>query len=322
MDQRLTQVFKDAISLKASDISFLPAGDSYQVKFCVAGIFKKYQVMDASTISQWISFLKYQAEMALSEKRRPQLGALRYELEQKQYFLRLSTVGDFLNRESLVIRIIYPSQKIAQGCFFAEQWDRLNQACHKRGLILFAGPMGNGKTTTMYSLAKNLTEKQVMCIEDPIEIYEPDFLQIQVNDKAEMTYAALLKVALRHHPDVFIIGEIRDNQTAKIAINAALSGHLVLSTVHAASCYGVWQRMENLGISAFELRQTLQLVSYQRLIPTTMNKSMLLFDILTGDEMAEKKACQQMTRKWGEHLDICVKNGWITPKNRQNFAEG
>lgn len=328
MDAVLQKIFTDAIGRKASDISFLPQKDRYVVKFCVAGSYEFHGDFDFRQAVQWIGFLKYRADMSLAEQRRPQLGSWELEHGGSPVYCRLSTVGDFLNRESLVIRLIYQdggSQR--NGCLFPDQWDRIADACRRRGLLLLSGPMGSGKTTTMYDLARNLGDRQVMCIEDPVEISEPDFLQVQVNEKAGMTYSSLLKVALRHHPDVFIIGEIRDAMTAKAAVNAALSGHLVLSTVHATSVYGIWQRMRNLGISDEELGQTLRLASYQRLIPRSDGGAGVLFDMLEIDELERGIRCglserRQMTKEWRERLGLCVKVGEITEETAGRYAQG
>lgn len=211
--------------------------------------------------------------------------------------------------------------------FFEEQIYTLQKACIKNGLIVFSGPMGSGKTTTMYNLARKLAnEKHVMSIEDPIEIYEPNFLQLQVNNKAQMSYSELLKVALRHHPDVFLIGEIRDNMTAKVAINAALSGHLILTTVHARNVYGVYQRLKNLGISDEELQQTMQVISYQRLIPTIDGGAKVLFDQIEGKDL-DKDIIQgniqsRMTKDWREKLEYCYLNNWINKESFETFIEG
>ncbi|WP_334116363.1 competence type IV pilus ATPase ComGA [Ligilactobacillus sp.] len=328
MDGVLQKILTDAMDKKASDISFLPQENSYLVKFCVAGRFEAYDEFDFGRAGQWIGFLKYRADMSLAEQRRPQLGSWKLEHNGRPVYCRLSTVGDFLNRESLVMRLIYQDElQEEKNCFFTDQWDRLSASCRKRGLILFSGPMGSGKTTTMYELARKMTDKQIMCIEDPVEISEPHFLQVQVNEKAGMSYSDLLKVALRHHPDVFIIGEIRDGLTAKTAVNAALSGHLVLSTVHAASVYGIWQRMINLGISSEELEQTMRLASYQRLIPRENGGSSVLFDFLDIDELEESirensGRNRQMTKEWGKRLGICVETGEISEETAVRFLQG
>ena len=246
MKRSVEILLQEAISLKASDIFFFPKNDRYQIKVNVLGTNRIIKECSKEFGGQLINYLKFQSNMAVSEKRRPQLGSWIYSDEKNEVFCRLSSVGDFLGNESLVVRLIFPSTFFEENYFFEEQIYTLQKACIKNGLIVFSGPMGSGKTTTMYNLARKLAnEKHVMSIEDPIEIYEPNFLQLQVNNKAQMSYSELLKVALRHHPDVFLIGEIRDNMTAKVAINAALSGHLILTTVHARNVYGVYQRLKN-----------------------------------------------------------------------------
>ena len=239
MQSELRTILAKAIKQRASDIYFLPKDDYFSVGFSLAGKYCFQSKLPLVVGQQCLNYLKFKADMSLSEQRRPQLGAWVYKWQGEVIFCRLSTVVDFLNRESLMIRLIYDGVKQQQGYFFSDQWELVRTACQKRGMIIFAGPMGSGKTSAMYYFARQLQDKQVLCIEDPIEIYEPDFLQLQVNDKALMGYADLLKVALRHHPDVFIIGEVRDEGTAQAVVRAALSGHLILTTVHARSALGV-----------------------------------------------------------------------------------
>ncbi|EPC49556.1 type II secretory pathway/competence component, ATPase, partial [Lacticaseibacillus paracasei subsp. paracasei Lpp123] len=149
-------------------------------------------------------------------------------------FLRLSSVADFRGGESLVVRII---KGIPDAAGARHLLDRLlGILLQKRGMLTLAGPTGSGKTTLLYQLATRLAEsRMVLSIEDPVEINQPQFLQLQVNPEADMTYPQLLKAALRHRPDVLLIGEIRDRQTAQSACEAAISGHIVLATVHARS---------------------------------------------------------------------------------------
>lgn len=137
----------------------------------------------------------------------------------------------------------------------------------KQGLILLAGQMGSGKTTTLYHVAANhLNDQMVLTIEDPVELVVPQFLQLQVNNAAQMSYDRLLKLALRHHPDVMIIGEIRDAETAHIVVQAALSGHLILSTVHAMSITGIWYRLRAFGIPVDLLNQVIVGLGYQEMM--------------------------------------------------------
>lgn len=327
MKKSVEILLQEAISLKASDIFFFPKNDRYQIKVNVLGTNRIIKECSKEFGGQLINYLKFQSNMAVNEKRRPQLGSWIYSDEKNEVFCRLSSVGDFLGNESLVVRLIFPSTFFEENYFFEEQIYTLQKACIKNGLIVFSGPMGSGKTTTMYNLARKLANKKhVMSIEDPIEIYEPNFLQLQVNNKAQMSYSELLKVALRHHPDVFLIGEIRDNMTAKVAINAALSGHLILTTVHARNVYGVYQRLKNLGISDEELQQTMQVISYQRLIPTIDGRAKVLFDQIEGKDL-DKDIIQgniqsRMTKDWREKLEYCYLNNWINKESFETFIEG
>ncbi|OYP90765.1 competence type IV pilus ATPase ComGA [Ligilactobacillus salivarius] len=327
MKRSVEILLQEAISLKASDIFFFPKNDRYQIKVNVLGTNRIIKECSKEFGGQLINYLKFQSNMAVSEKKSPQLGSWIYSDEKNEVFCRLSSVGDFLGNESLVVRLIFPSTFFEENYFFEEQIYTLQKACIKNGLIVFSGPMGSGKTTTMYNLARKLAnEKHVMSIEDPIEIYEPNFLQLQVNNKAQMSYSELLKVALRHHPDVFLIGEIRDNMTAKVAINAALSGHLILTTVHARNVYGVYQRLKNLGISDEELQQTMQVISYQRLIPTIDGGAKVLFDQIEGKDL-DKDIIQgniqsRMTKDWREKIEYCYLNNWINKESFETFIEG
>lgn len=326
MNEEITQLFAAAIKRHASDIYLLPRQDDYEISLSYVGEFHSYQKVSQAKARQMVNFFKFKADMSLSERRRPQLGAWTYQTEAITVFCRLASVGTFLDQESVVIRLIYQQNDANNGYFFQEQFQQILAACYKRGLVLFAGPMGSGKTTAMYHFAKQLGDKLVMTIEDPVEIYEPHFLQLQVNDQAQMSYESLLTAALRLHPDVFVIGEIRNEQTAAIAVKAALSGHLVLSTVHAQNVYGVFLRLLNLGVSPADLDQTVQLVSYQRLIETTTDQQKVLFDLLSLDETSwaqiKQKKRGKMTDEWAKNLAICFQQGQITAATQAKYALG
>ncbi|XIF20385.1 MAG: hypothetical protein AJITA_01138 [Acetilactobacillus jinshanensis] len=186
----------------------------------------------------------------------------------------------------MVVRLIRNLDCQRLNFLIPEQFKKLLSLAPYRGLMLFAGPTGSGKTTTIYQLAKNYgSNKMIMTIEDPVEIIQNDFLQLQINRKAGMNYQQLLKVGLRHRPDIFIIGEIRDTYTAKAAIQAALSGHLVLSTVHAQSPEGTVNRLLQLKVNEHYLRQCLNTIVYQRLLPTCHSEMGALFNIVTKDQL-------------------------------------
>lgn len=315
-----------AIGHRAADLYILPYRKYYRLLMTCQGELQVIKEVSPDYGQRLISFLKYRADMTVSEHRRPQLGAMEWQRGPEIVNLRLSSVGDYQGRESLVVRFIYHLSPANYHLLFPDQWQQLKKLLKQRGLILFAGPMGSGKTTTMYQLARELAGHQVvMTIEDPVEIHEPRFIQLQVNELAGMDYQQLLRLGLRHRPDVFIIGEIRDPETAKMTIRAALSGHLVLGTVHAQNVYGVIARLEQLGVPNFYLYQVLTGICYQRLLPLRAGSQAVLFDMLAGNRI-EEALCKQgkwgMTDEWKRHLNQAQGRGEITVQIATAFAQG
>ncbi|OJG77765.1 secretion system protein E [Enterococcus ratti] len=214
--------------------------------------------------------------MDIGEKRKAQLGSLTYIFNEREVRLRLSSVGDYLQRESLVIRLLYDLSEKYFRCFSSTDLQLISERTKKRGLYLFSGPVGSGKTSLMYYLAQE-EELQVITIEDPVEIEEMSFLQLQVNEKIQQTYDQLLKLALRHRPDLLIIGEIRDQKTAQIAIRAALTGHRVFATVHARHLNATEARMIELIGRKEELCECLSGVVYQEILLDYTQSSAVLW---------------------------------------------
>lgn len=328
MSDQFAKIINQAITTHCSDLYCLPVPTGY----CLQGSCNNGQVAYKKQISadlgqRLLSFLKYRANMAVSEHRRPQAGALIWQVSEGETInIRISTVGNFLDQESMVIRFIYTLKDSSYHLLASEQWAKLTDSLIHRGLFLFAGPMGSGKTTTMYRLARTLPSNTVvMTIEDPVEIAEPRFLQLQVNELAGMGYSDLLRVGLRHRPDVFIIGEIRDQKTAMMAIRAALSGHLVLATIHARNVYGVLSRLRQLDIDQEFLQASISGVSYQRLLPTCAGHPAVLFDFLSGTELQQafsKPGKVGMTNEWQKRITAAITDGQITQQTAAYYAEG
>ena len=234
---------------------------------------KQYNISEEEG-GRLITYFKYLSNMDVGEKRRPQSGSLAYSLgKDTTQDLRLSTISNYHNQESLVIRLLEVKEEVFldKSNFFQEELRLMKRLVQLRsGLILFSGPVNSGKTTTMYQLVRDRmknTNLQVIAIEDPVEIEEEKFLQIQVNEKAGSTYEASLKASLRHHPDIIIVGEIRDEETARMAIRGALTGHLIIASIHAKNAEGVLSRMNELGISNDMLGQTVVAIVFQKLLP-------------------------------------------------------
>jgi len=243
--QSVNKLLTIALEKGASDIYYLPSPQGYLIRLRVPTGLVTIAERDSKRGQQEINYLKFMAGMNVAEHRRVQLGAF-YQKESAA-FLRLSSVADFRGGESLVVRII---KGIPDAAGARHLLDRLlGILLQKRGMLTLAGPTGSGKTTLLYQLATRLAEsRMVLSIEDPVEINQPQFLQLQVNPEADMTYPQLLKAALRDRPDVLLIGEIRDRQTAQSACEAAISGHIVLATVHARSAADTPLRLSSFGL--------------------------------------------------------------------------
>lgn len=253
-----------AIEQHYADLYFKSVGNSYRLSGQVDGTLRTLQQLTPRFAEHVLSVIKYWALLNLAEKRRPQLGRFTYQ----EHFIRVSVVGDFLGKESLVIRLLQPSlgvQRFTDNSKFGE----LLTARPNSGLYLIAGPTGAGKTSTLYRLLRNWSKNRVvLTVEDPVEYVEPEYLQLQVNETANIFYEDLIKVALRQRPDILVIGEIRDKKTAHAALQAALSGHLVLATIHANSALLVVDRLLDLGLDATLVSAALVKSVYQRLEKT------------------------------------------------------
>lgn len=245
---------------------------------------EEYRQVPLATAQQLISRFKYLGQMDVGEKRKAQLGAITYSLKEEVQRLRISTVGDYRGQESMVIRFLYDLTSVEH--FFPEDAKFIqNKIQQKVGLYLFSGPTGSGKTTFMYHLARHY-HGQVIAIEDPVEIEEAAFLQLQTNEKIGQTYNQLIKLSLRHRPDLLIIGEIRDGQTAHAAIRAALTGHTVLATLHARGVIETYTRFTELANSEVDLKHCLNGIIYQELLMDSSQamKTLFAYKFYTGQQ--------------------------------------
>ena len=301
MVQEIAQkIIATAKEKKAQDIYFIPKEKSYELHMRVGDERCLVDSYEFDVLAAVISHFKFVAGMNVGEKRRSQLGSCDYQYDEKVSSLRLSTVGDYRGHESLVIRLLHDEEQDLH--FWFQDMNELGEQYRQRGLYLFAGPVGSGKTTLMHELAKSLFKgQQVMSIEDPVEIKQEDMLQLQLNEAIGLTYENLIKLSLRHRPDLLIIGEIRDSETARAVVRASLTGATVFSTIHAKSIRGVYERLLELGVTEEELAVVLQGVCYQRLI---------------GEggivDFANKDYQEHQPTSWNEQIDQLLKDGHIT----------
>lgn len=260
------KIIAQAVEEKAQDIYMIPRAEAYELYMRIGDERRFIDVFGHDRMASLISHFKFVAGMNVGEKRRSQLGSCDYEYaDGESISLRLSSVGDYRSYESLVIRLLFKGRHDLH--FWFNGMETILKEIRGRGLYLFSGPVGSGKTSLMYQLVKEkFSSKQVISIEDPVEIKEDNILQLQLNESIGMTYDSLIKLSLRHRPDVLMIGEIRDSQTARAVIRASLTGATVFSTIHAKSISGVYARLLELGVSRDELDNSLRGIAYQRLI--------------------------------------------------------
>lgn len=274
IEQLAERVLTDAVRSNATDIHFLPRKNDTLIQLRIGNKLIPKINIPKHECDRLISHFKFTASMDIGERRRPQSGAFSYEVDEQVIGLRLSTLPAS-NSESLVIRLLPQQQQIPfdQLSLFPTMTRKLIALLkHSHGLIIFTGPTGSGKTTTLYSLlneTSHLFQRNVITLEDPIEKEYDQVLQVQVNEKAGVSYTTGLKAILRHDPDIIMVGEIRDAETAKIAVRAALTGHLVLSTLHTRNAKGAIFRLCEFGVNWQEIEQTLVAVTAQRLVELT-----------------------------------------------------
>lgn len=306
MVQKIAQeLIRKAVKKRVSDLYLLPREASCQVYERVLDTRNLVGEFEEATYGAIISHFKFVAGMNVGEKRRSQQGACDYDYEAGTIALRLSTVGDYRGKESLVIRFLYDQQDELH--FWFDALGRVQHVIRGRGLYLFSGPVGSGKTTLMYCLAEmKFAEQQIVTIEDPVEIKRDEMLQLQLNESIGLTYDNLIKLSLRHRPDLLIIGEIRDRETARAVIRASLTGVTIFSTVHGKSIAGVYARMLELGVRPDELCHALQGIIYQRLIGGGG-----IVDVATEAYQAYS------AKRWNQQVDQLFAAGYISEYQAQ-----
>jgi competence protein ComGA len=324
IEELADRMLKDAVTKQATDIHIIPRKQDTLVQFRMAHRLVTRYSLPTEECERLISHFKFSASMDIGEKRRPQNGSYSIVVGNQEIGLRLSTLPGN-KKESLVIRLLPQHQSIPsyQVSLFPTMTNKLLALLkHAHGLIILTGPTGSGKTTTLYTLLEkstNLFERNVIALEDPIEKESDAVLQVQVNEKAGISYATGLKAILRHDPDIIMVGEIRDSETAKTAVRAALTGHLVLSTMHTRDAKGAIYRLLEFGVDWIEIEQTLVAVTAQRLVELSCAfcksdcssscyiceraKKACVFEILAGQSLShvideakgEKRAYSYMT---------------------------
>jgi type IV pilus assembly protein PilB len=259
-----------AVNERASDIHVEPGERDLRVRYRIDGVLHEIMATPRSVSAAVVSRLKIMADLDIAERRVPQDGRISLRISDRPIDLRVATLPSIYG-EKVVIRILDKEDSVLDLVdlgFLSHSLEPF-QASYKKphGLILVTGPTGSGKTTTLYAALSvlNNPEKNIITVEDPVEYRLPGITQVQVNRKAGLVFATALKSILRSDPDIMLIGEIRDGETAKIAVEAALTGHLVLSTLHTNDAASSIGRLIDMGVEPFLVSSALDAVLAQRL---------------------------------------------------------
>jgi type II secretory ATPase GspE/PulE/Tfp pilus assembly ATPase PilB-like protein len=265
------KLIQRAIHEKTSDIHLEPRQDGFRIRFRIDGILYEKEKFNKKLERNILSRIKILCGMDVAESRRPQDGRMTVHSDLGEYELRASTLPN-INGENMVLRVLsknFSGQDFqALGMELGDQRVVMEMIQKPHGLILVTGPTGSGKTTSLYSVLSQLNEnsKNIISVEDPVEYELPGINQTMVNRQLGYTFANAMKNILRHDPDIIMVGEIRDKETAEMAIQAALTGHLVLSTIHTNTAAGAITRLVEMDIEPFLIGSALNGVIAQRLI--------------------------------------------------------
>lgn len=264
-------ILADGVRARATDVHIEPQQVDVKVRYRIDGLLREVMTLPKTVHAALVSRLKIMTSMDISERRRPQDGRGRVTIEGRDVSLRVSTIPT-MRGEKVVLRLLRQGQEtvlLEDTGLTKDQLAALTEAIRQsQGFILFTGPTGSGKTTSMYAalLEKRSDEVNIVTLEDPIEYQVPGISQMQIDDKTGLTFARGLRSVLRQDPNVIMVGEIRDVETAHIALQSAMTGHLVFSTVHTNDAVSAVTRLVDMGVETFLVASALTLVVAQRLV--------------------------------------------------------
>ncbi len=296
----IDEIISDALGFKASDIHLEPSEETVLIRFRVDGVLKEAGVLPRIYYDNIVNRIKVQAKLRTDEHNISQDGSIRFKTKDAhQIDLRVSVMPT-VDGEKIAIRILgeYVRDFTLGDLGLSVKNEEMIQETSELpfGMILVTGPTGSGKSTTLYALLKILNSPQVniTTIEDPVEYKMPGINQIQVNEGANLTFARGLRSIVRQDPDIILVGEIRDTETAEIAVNAALTGHLLLSTFHANDASTAIPRLLDMGIEPFLLASTLELIVAQRLVRTICDQCRYSVTVKREDIVSKNKSLQNI----------------------------
>ena len=314
----VSMLIADAFKRRSSDIHIEPLENKFRIRYRIDGILHEVPGPPKHLQSSVISRVKLMAGMDIAEKRLPQDGRIRLTIHQKDIDLRVSTLPAIYG-ESVVLRILDRSSflmGLSQLGFLEDEQETFEKIIRSpHGIILDTGPTGSGKTTTLYACLNyiNKPDRKLVTIEDPVEYQLNGVNQVQIKPQIGLSFATGLRSILRQAPDVIMVGEIRDYETAQIAIQAALTGHLVISTLHTNDAPGAITRLVDMGVKSYLVASSLQAILAQRLVRMVCPECRIPY-IPTKEELANFGIKQDVLKKatfyTGRGCDVCSQTGF------------
>lgn len=320
----LNTVIENAVNNSASDIHIEPIDTELRVRFRVDGVMREILRTPISMAGPVVSRVKIMSDLNIAERRLPQDGRISYPLEDRVIDLRVSVIPTMFG-EKVVMRIldrasiILEKEKLGLRGRNSEQFDEL--IAKPYGIVLVTGPTGSGKTTTLYTMLNQLNseEQNIITLEDPVEFNFKGISQIQVNNKAGLTFASGLRSILRQDPDIIMVGEMRDQETTEIAVRSALTGHLVLSTIHTNDAASAVTRLIDMKIEPFLISASIVGIISQRLVRTICPYCIEDYEANYAEmTMLGVKVSNKLKLKKGKGCNYCHQSGY---KGRRGIFE-
>ncbi|MFV0393253.1 MAG: ATPase, T2SS/T4P/T4SS family [Coprobacillaceae bacterium] len=327
MQDEFEKLILNALYEKVTDIH-ITLKSSCIVYFRYVGQLKQYTEFEHTKGLKLINYIRFLSKIDMNYHWKPQTGNYIWVEGERNYYLRVSSLPSNTT-DSLVIRILNNHEllDINTISYFEDTRKFLTSISQKRhGLFIVSGATGSGKSTTLYTLLDTIhkhSNRNIITLEDPIEVVKKYCLQIQMNDGMGITYQDTLKQVLRHDPDVIMIGEIRDKETAKLAINCALTGHLVLTTLHVGTCITTIQRLLHLDISLLDIKETIVGVLTQTMLQNkTTNKPVILSEFMNKKniyEYLENNISNYTTYQL--HAKVLLEDDIVSKKDIKEFLD-
>jgi len=315
MEQRFEQILALAIKKKSTDIHFVI--DEGKTTIRLRGIYGLERIETFENDEGLFNYLMYQSRLDITNKI-PQSGSFHLFFQGNFYDFRFAVIQTD-KMKSGVLRILncHTGLSLQQITMDKEMQKTLIQTIKRRnGLVIFSGPTGSGKTTTMYSLLKMLKDRTIYSLEDPIEVIQDNIVQIEINAKKGLGFDEGIRQILRHNPDVLMVGEIRDEITAKMAIRAALTGCLVVSSLHAYSCSSALHRLLDLGCNKNDLLDCCEMIFNQRLVKLKNKKGYIcILDQMNHNEVEKYFESGIFTNQLESNFQRALMQGWIENEN-------